>query len=129
MTARVSRAGTHRAAHNISGIARKWRRVDPGQLLLSICKAGTMSILQRRHTNILPRFHRSLVIRVARKALRRRKECQWRDKEVATLARELEERLLHRAPVAPCQFARARNRIFCTAERTRDLPVSAPDSF
>src|SRR5437588_9842318 len=117
MTARVSRAGTHRAAHNIRGFVRKWRRVDPGQLLLSICKAGTMSIWPRCRTNILPRSRRFRVIPAATTALPRRKECQLRDKEVATLARELEERLLHRPPVAPCQFARARNRIFCTAER------------
>src|SRR5438128_5482062 len=107
-----SAIGADEAAHNIRGIAHKSRGAAPGQRLLVVCKAGTMSILPPRRTNILPRCHRCRAIRAARIASRRRTKPQSCHKAVAMFARDFAERLLHPRWSEPSLLARERNRKF-----------------
>src|SRR3989442_76916 len=52
------RAGVGKAFRNIHGIGHTLSEDEREHFLLLICRAGTMSILPRHRTNILPRCHR-----------------------------------------------------------------------
>src|SRR5207244_2286476 len=112
MTEVFNVSGNYKAGRSTCGIAHKFRTDDPAQVPASARTAGTMSILPRRRTNILPRYRRSRVIPAARKAWLRRTPRRLLRKVFARFAPDFPEHLSRRQPAAPHRSAYEQDRKF-----------------
>src|SRR5438876_5727056 len=102
----INKSGVYKSGHNNPDSAHRFRGDGPEHFLPEICRAGTMSILPRHRTNILPRCHRYRVNPEARRASLCRIQPQPHHKEVVGFAPDAQGHRAHQLLAGLNWFAR-----------------------